>query len=462
MGLIILEISISISCLLATLFVLSVFTCKELLLFFLLNRKNIQGIKAVINEMERIAKANQKVTVIKRAIIAVCPVSGTALFFISQRQANINAITKSRRCIRNGIKKLIRLISPLIAAMFISGKIHSKKHKEKQNLLSALYINVVLTILYFLCIKRNKMILYDACPCCGQKNIVSVLSAEDYTVSHQRFEIWECKDCTLRFTQKIPGINEIGSYYQSENYISHSDTSKGFINKLYHKVRSRTLIKKRNMIKKVTAKSEGSILDVGCGTGAFLNTMQRSGWQITGLEPDETARKKAKELYGLDLEPPEKLFSLPATSFDAITMWHVLEHVHELHRYIETLKNLLKPGGKLFIAVPNYTSYDAKVYKEFWAAYDVPRHLYHFSPASMRKLLSMHNMEVISIEPMWYDSFYVSMLGEKYKNGSSNILKALIKGGVSNLKAFSDKGKCSSIIYVISPQRPSEREQTSL
>ena len=112
--------------------------------------------------------------------------------------------------------------------------------------------------------------------------------------------------------------------------------------------------------------------------------------------------------------------------------------------------------------MPNYTSYDAKVYKEFWAAYDVPRHLYHFSPASMRKLLSMHNMEVISIEPMWYDSFYVSMLGEKYKNGSSNILKALIKGGVSNLKAFSDKGKCSSIIYVISPQRPSEREQTSL
>ncbi len=300
--------------------------------------------------------------------------------------------------------------------------------------------------------KRNKMILYDACPCCGQKNIASVLSAEDYTVSHERFEIWECSDCTIRFTQRVPGLNEIGSYYQSENYISHSDTSKGLINKLYHKVRNRTLIKKRNMIKKVTGKYAGSILDVGCGTGAFLNTMQQFGWQVTGLEPDENARKKAKELYNLDLESAEKLFSLPGDSYDAITMWHVLEHVHELHSYINKLRELLKPGGKLFIAVPNYISYDAKVYKEFWAAYDVPRHLYHFSPTSMRALLSMHNIEVVLTMPMWYDSFYVSMLSEKYKTGNSNILKAVITGGFSNLKSILHKEKCSSVIYVNSPR----------
>ncbi len=404
--------------------------------------------------MERIAKANQKVTVMKRPMIAVCAVSGTALFFISQRHASTNAIIKSKRCIRNGIKKPVRPIFSLIAAIFISGKIHSKKHKEKQNLISPPHINVVLKILYFLCMKRIKMILYDACPCCGQKNIASVLSAEDYTVSHERFEIWECKDCTVRFTQNIPGINEIVTYYQSENYISHSDTSKGIINKLYHKVRNRTLLKKRNMIKKVTGKSVGSILDVGCGTGAFLNTMRQSGWQITGLEPDETARTKAKELYNLHLESSEKLFSLPVNSFDAITMWHVLEHVHDLHIYIKKLKELLKPGGKLFIAVPNYTSYDAKVYKEFWAAYDVPRHLYHFSPASMRKLLATHNIEIISIRPMWYDSFYVSMLSEKYKTGSSNILKAFITGGFSNLKSISDKEKCSSVIYISNTSGP--------
>jgi 2-polyprenyl-3-methyl-5-hydroxy-6-metoxy-1,4-benzoquinol methylase len=306
------------------------------------------------------------------------------------------------------------------------------------------------------------MIFYDACPCCGQKNITSALSAEDYTVSHERFEIRECKDCTIRFTQNIPGVNEIGLYYQSENYISHSDTNEGIINKLYHKVRNHTLIQKRNVVEKITAKPTGNVLDVGCGTGAFLHTMQRSGWEITGLEPDATARKKAKELYNLNLYNSEKLFSLPPESFDAITMWHVLEHVHELHNYIKKLKELLKPGGKLFIAVPNYTSYDAKVYKEFWAAYDVPRHLYHFSPASMYKLLSEYNMQVDMIKPMWYDSFYVSMLSEKYKTGKSNILRAFIVGAISNLKALFDKEKCSSVIYIASPQPLSGAEGTEL
>jgi 2-polyprenyl-3-methyl-5-hydroxy-6-metoxy-1,4-benzoquinol methylase len=296
------------------------------------------------------------------------------------------------------------------------------------------------------------MILYDSCPCCGQKNITPVFSAEDFTLSHERFEIWECKNCTLRFTQNVPGQDKIGAYYQSENYISHSDTNKGLINNLYHKVRIRTLAKKRKMVEEITGKSSGSILDVGCGTGAFLHTMQLSGWKIAGLEPDEAARKKALELYKLNLDSSEKLVSLPAESFDAITMWHVLEHVHELHEYIKRLKELLKPGGKLFIAVPNYTSYDEKVYKEFWAAYDVPRHLYHFSPASMHTLLSLHEMPVVSIKPMWYDSFYVSMLSEQYKTGKPHPLKALITGGISNLKAIFNNEKCSSVIYVASPK----------
>lgn len=298
------------------------------------------------------------------------------------------------------------------------------------------------------------MISYDSCPCCGQKNIFPVFSVEDYTVSQERFEIWECKNCTLRFTQNVPGAGEIGPYYQSKNYISHSDTNEGLINKLYHKVRIRTLIQKGKMVEKITGKSYGNILDVGCGTGAFLHTMKHSGWNVTGLEPDETARKKALELYKLNLDSSEKLFSLPVESFDAITMWHVLEHVHELHDYINKLKKLLKPGGKLFIAVPNYTCYDEKVYKEFWAAYDVPRHLYHFSPASMSTLLSLHQMQLVSIKPMWYDSFYVSMLSEEYKTGKSHFLKAFIEGGVSNFKTLFNKEKCSSIVYIASTNLP--------
>lgn len=177
--------------------------------------------------------------------------------------------------------------------------------------------------------------------------------------------------------------------------------------------------------------------------------MQKAGWQITGLEPDEAAKVKARQLYGLTLQNPETLFETPAETFDAITMWHVLEHVHDLHIYLDQLKNLLKPKGFLFIAVPNYTCYDQKIYNEYWAAYDVPRHLYHFSPKAMMHLLQLHGLKMKSIKRMLFDSFYVSMLSEKYRSGKNNILNAFWNGFVSNCKAMMDKEKCSSIIYVI-------------
>ena len=292
------------------------------------------------------------------------------------------------------------------------------------------------------------MIVYNSCPLCDNQNIYKVLSAKDYTVSAENFEIWECGNCSLRFTQNIPDAQHIGKYYKSEDYISHSDTKKGFINSLYHSVRKRTLQQKRNLVESFTNKSAGNILDIGAGTGAFLNAM--SGWNCSGTEPEENARNKAKELYGIDLKNAEALFSLPVSSFDAITMWHVLEHVHQLHENISQFKNLLKEDGKLFIAVPNYTSEDAKIYGQYWAAYDVPRHLYHFSPKSMKTLLNEHGLELKNVKPMWFDSVYVSLLSEKYKTGKSNIVKAFMNGMKSNLKALSNKSKCSSVIYIAS------------
>ncbi len=293
------------------------------------------------------------------------------------------------------------------------------------------------------------MVHYTHCPICSSDNIKAALTAEDYTVSHQKFAVWHCNACTARFTQDVPEQNAIGPYYQSDSYISHSDTKKGIVNTLYHAVRKRTLQKKRNLIVAETAMPQGALLDIGCGTGAFLHTMQTAGWQITGLEPDETARNKANELYKLQPQSPEKLFELAAASYNAITMWHVLEHVHELHAYIKQLEVLLKPAGKIFIAVPNYTSKDAAIYKKQWAAYDVPRHLYHFSPAAMRQLLKQHGLTVKTIKPMWFDSFYVCMLSEQYKNGKGNIIKAFWNGFVSNCKALFNKEHCSSVIYII-------------
>jgi 2-polyprenyl-3-methyl-5-hydroxy-6-metoxy-1,4-benzoquinol methylase len=293
------------------------------------------------------------------------------------------------------------------------------------------------------------MINYTNCPICSSTNIAPQLTAKDYTVSQKEFVVWHCNNCTVRFTQDVPEQNAIGAFYQSDNYISHSDTKKGFINTLYHTVRNHTLNKKRQLIINEVGITKGELLDIGCGTGAFLHNMKTAGWGITGVEPDFTARKKAEELYGIHPQEPEKLFELKPASYHAITMWHVLEHVHELHAYIRQLETLIAPQGKIFIAVPNYTSKDAGIYQQHWAAYDVPRHLYHFSPAAMQQLVAKYNLKITAIKPMWYDSFYVSMLSEKYKNGEGNIVKAFFNGLVSNLKAMGDKTKCSSVIYVI-------------
>lgn len=293
-------------------------------------------------------------------------------------------------------------------------------------------------------------ITYQNCPACSSSNIKRALECEDYTVSHQQFEIWECANCTLRFTQDVPNADSIAFYYQSDTYISHSESNKGLVNKLYKLARRYTLGSKRNFVQSQTNAVSGSLLDVGCGTGAFLREMTDGGWNVHGLEPDEGARAKAKELYNVNPQPPEQLFRLSAGFYDAITMWHVMEHVHDLQGYMAQLKNLLAPKGKLFIAVPNYTSADASHYKQYWAAYDVPRHLYHFSPASMVKLAEKHGFKINRTKPMMLDAFYIAMLSEQYKNGKPNLLMAVWQGFVATIKTFGNKERSSSLIYVLS------------
>ncbi|MFM9908998.1 MAG: class I SAM-dependent methyltransferase [Chitinophagaceae bacterium] len=253
----------------------------------------------------------------------------------------------------------------------------------------------------------------------------------------------------MRFTQDAPNESSIGTYYQSENYISHTNSNKGIVNGLYHIIRRITLLQKHRLIQSITGMPTGSLLDLGAGAGTFAAFMQLSDWKVTALEPDLTAREIALKTNGISLLPSQQLFQLTENSYDAITLWHVLEHVHTLEAYIAQLKKILKPTGRLFIAVPNYTSFDAALYKEHWAAYDVPRHLYHFSPSAMRQLLKQHDLTIESIKPMWFDSFYVSILSEKYKGSKLRLLKGAWNGFISNLKALFHKEKCSSLIYII-------------
>jgi 2-polyprenyl-3-methyl-5-hydroxy-6-metoxy-1,4-benzoquinol methylase len=294
------------------------------------------------------------------------------------------------------------------------------------------------------------LINYTSCPVCGSPGISKIITAKDHTVSHEKFDIFHCANCQLRFTQDVPDAAAIGKYYKSENYISHSNTSKGLVNRVYQMVRKRANRQKRKLIEKVTGIQKGNLLDIGSGTGYFAAEMKNAGWDITGLEPDSDARKIAWEFNKIELLATDKLFQLAANSFDVITLWHVLEHVHDLKKYVRQCRDLLKENGKLFVAVPNYGSYDAEVYKENWAAYDVPRHLYHFSPTAMKHLMETEGLKIIDIKPMWFDSFYVSLLSSKYKKGTTNWLGAIFTGLRSNLKTMSDVKKCSSLIYIIS------------
>jgi 2-polyprenyl-3-methyl-5-hydroxy-6-metoxy-1,4-benzoquinol methylase len=283
------------------------------------------------------------------------------------------------------------------------------------------------------------------CPVCNNPGQAHFLTCEDYTVSHERFNIVSCTDCGFKFTNPIPDPNDLGSYYKSEDYISHSETRKDLVSRAYHLVRNYTLSKKLKLISKYASK--GIILDYGAGTGRFLAHCKTAGWTVNGIEPDEGARKIARG-EGIVLWPD--LNSSPketSIKYDVITLWHVLEHVADLNPTLTFLKGKLKAGGTLFIAVPNHLSDDAQYYGEHWAAYDVPRHLYHFDPDSIKRLLASHQLSLIETLPMKFDSYYVSLLSEKYKTGKTRYAPAVRRGWISNLKAAAT-GNYSSLIYI--------------
>jgi 2-polyprenyl-3-methyl-5-hydroxy-6-metoxy-1,4-benzoquinol methylase len=288
------------------------------------------------------------------------------------------------------------------------------------------------------------MIEVNECPICGSSSFKKTMSVKDNSISKESFTIKTCSSCGLRITSPRPIDSELGKYYESEDYVSHSDTNKGFINTIYQMVKSYTLKKKETLLSSFNTNK--ILLDIGCGTGDFLHYCKTKNWKVSGLEPDENARKKGHEKGLLDIKNSDQLFSLNE-KFGVITMWHVLEHVSELNKYFNKLHDLIDDNGRLIIAVPNPDSADAKKYKEMWAAYDVPRHLFHFSKSNIIDLATKHGFIVEKIKPMLFDSFYVSMLSEKYKKGS--FLNAMINGLRSNIKG-SQTINHSSLIYILS------------
>lgn len=270
------------------------------------------------------------------------------------------------------------------------------------------------------------------------------IRVQDHSVSKESFDLLLDEELQLLKTYPQPALDQLSKYYESEDYISHTDGKRSLFEKLYHIIKRKAI---RDKVKLITSlqSQKGSLLDIGAGTGDFLSEAKNQNWTITGIEPNPKAKTIA---ISKGVSFAESLDSLENNSFDVITMWHVLEHVPDLEKQIQELKRLLKPTGTIIIAVPNYRSFDAKHYGKFWAAYDVPRHLWHFSKTAIEKLFAREDMQLVKILPMVFDSFYVSLLSEKYKTGKMNFVKGFWIGLRSNLKAKQNL-EFSSHIYVI-------------
>jgi len=275
------------------------------------------------------------------------------------------------------------------------------------------------------------------------QNNIFYLKVKDYSVSKEIFELHHNPEYDMLLTFPKPTLEKLASYYESEDYISHTDGKRSLFERMYHLIKNIALKNKVNLINVQSQK--GKLLDIGAGTGDFLVAAKKNGWQITGVEPNEKAQTIA---IAKGVNFAANLSDLENYSFDVITMWHVLEHVPNLDDYIIELKRLLKPNGTILVAVPNFKSFDANYYGRFWAAFDVPRHIWHFSKTAIEKIFAEKEMKLVEVLPMKFDSFYVSLLSEKYKTGKMNFIKAFFVGLKSNTSAKKTK-EFSSHIYVI-------------
>lgn len=284
------------------------------------------------------------------------------------------------------------------------------------------------------------------CPWCGSEKAKLHLKLKDEFLTKETFKIYECEQCGLLYTLPRPEKDKIGAYYKSEDYYSHQENKKGLIPKIYEAVKSVNLKAKYKMA--TEGLNTGSVLDIGCGVGDFLHTMEQKGWSTTGIEPSEDAKAIAQKRMKSNILAPEQIEKLDDESFNLITMWHVLEHVDDLKTEINHLHRILKKGGKLVLALPNYQSFDAQHYKEFWAAYDVPRHLNHFSQKSISNIFSHSGLNLIKTEKLVWDAYYISFMSEKYQGHSMPLARGLVKGLQSNIKARKT-GQWSSLVYVL-------------
>ncbi len=290
----------------------------------------------------------------------------------------------------------------------------------------------------------------NKCPWCGSDKAQINLWLKDEFLTKEDFHICECLNCGLLYTMPRPSKDKIGDYYKSVEYYSHQENTKGFIPKVYERVKKMNLKHKYKLASK--GLGIGKMLDIGCGVGDFLHTAELHGWECTGVEPSEDAKVIAQKRTKAKIFSSEDLESLPNGCFDLITMWHVLEHVDDLKWQITQLQRLIKENGRIVIALPNYKSYDGQYYKEHWAAYDVPRHLNHFNKTTLTKIFRTNGLELVKMDKLKWDAYYISYLSEQYKIHPLPLIRGAFRGWISNCKARRSR-EWSSLVYVFEKKK---------
>jgi len=289
----------------------------------------------------------------------------------------------------------------------------------------------------------------NRCLVCGSSDPSLKYTCKDHLTGGGEFDIYACPKCGFKFTFNPPPESEIARYYDSDEYISLSDIRISVINTLYHLTRKLMLHRKRCLIRRSVGIETGTLLDIGCGTGYFAAFMKDSGWNVTGLEINEKARNFAKEKFGLEVIDFPQLQSLENGSFDCITLWHVFEHFYHPVDYLVSIRRLLRPGGRCVIAMPDSASYDARHYRRFWAAWDVPRHLWHFDPQTFTSFAEQNGFKITTIKSLPADVFYISILSERYRGTNMPFITGMLKGMWFAILSMFNKKRCSSVVYVL-------------
>ena len=290
--------------------------------------------------------------------------------------------------------------------------------------------------------------MLETCIECQSNVNEEAIRLHDHLVSKKLFVIDHCKNCGFRYIKNPPDESEAYKFYETDEYVEHSDSADGFINTIYHQARKWMMRFKHNLINKHGKKQR--ILDFGTGTGYFLNYMKSRGFDVTGIEISEKARKFGKEQFGLNIYPPSEIFeeSFPK-EFSYISFWHVLEHVYEPQKVIGRLRDLLTDDGVMVVALPNYKCLEASVYKEYWNGYDVPRHIWHWDESSFRKFAENCGFKVTKTKILPLDPFYNCLISESYRKKKwAHILIPFI-GGASLVQGWMSHKRASSIVYFL-------------